>query len=154
MPNRSPVTVAAIHRDDVEVQAARGGENLRLRLSGVDEDEVQAGFVLCSRRAPVPCVTYFDAQLQILDLLEHKAIFTAGYKVKRRRGERERERVVFLVLREREREEEEKEREEKTHFFDPDVVRSNNNKKTFRRSSTSTRSSRSAKSPRCSPRST
>lgn len=28
----------------------------------------------------VPCVTYFDAQLQILDLLEHKAIFTAGYK--------------------------------------------------------------------------
>ena len=42
MPNRSPVTVAAIHRDDVEVQAARGGENLRLRLSGVDEDEVQA----------------------------------------------------------------------------------------------------------------
>ena len=86
MPNRSPVTVAAIHRDDVEVSAARGGENLRLRLSGVDEDEVQAGFVLCSRRAPVPCVTYFDAQLQILDLLEHKAIFTAGYKV--RRGKR------------------------------------------------------------------
>ena len=30
--------------------------------------------------AQVPCVTYFDAQLQILDLLEHKAIFTAGYK--------------------------------------------------------------------------
>ena len=28
----------------------------------------------------MPCVTYFDAQLQILDLLEHKAIFTAGYK--------------------------------------------------------------------------
>ena len=25
-------------------------------------------------------MTYFDAQLQILDLLEHKAIFTAGYK--------------------------------------------------------------------------
>jgi peptide chain release factor subunit 3 len=25
-------------------------------------------------------VTYFDAQLQILDLLEHKAVFTAGYK--------------------------------------------------------------------------
>ena len=31
-------------------------------------------------RVQVPCVTYFDAQLQILDLLEHKAIFTAGYK--------------------------------------------------------------------------
>lgn len=32
------------------------------------------------RHTQVPCVTYFDAQLQILDLLEHKAIFTAGYK--------------------------------------------------------------------------
>ena len=67
-----PVTVTTIYRDEVEAQAARGGENLRLRLNGVDEDDVAAGFVICSRSAPVPCVTYFDAQLQILDLLEHK----------------------------------------------------------------------------------
>ncbi|KAK9844180.1 hypothetical protein WJX81_007181 [Elliptochloris bilobata] len=80
MPNKVPVTVSAVYRDDVEVAAARGGENLRLRLAGVDEDEVAGGFVLCSRSKPVPCVTYFDTQLQILDLLEHKAIFTAGYK--------------------------------------------------------------------------
>ena len=35
---------------------------------------------MTSSLVQVPCVTYFDAQLQILDLLEHKAIFTAGYK--------------------------------------------------------------------------
>ncbi len=64
--------MTTIYRDEVEAQAARGGENLRLRLNGVDEDDVAAGFVICSRSAPVPCVTYFDAQLQILDLLEHK----------------------------------------------------------------------------------
>ena len=69
---RVPVTVTTIYRDEVEAQAARGGENLRLRLNGVDEDDIAAGFVICSRSAPVPCVTYFDAQLQILDLLEHK----------------------------------------------------------------------------------
>jgi peptide chain release factor subunit 3 len=80
MPNRTPATVAAIYRDEVEVAAAAGGENLRLRLGGVEEDDVAAGFVVCSRRAPVPVVTAFDAQLQVLDLLEHKAIFTAGYK--------------------------------------------------------------------------
>ena len=77
---RVPVTVSTIYRDDNEVQAAKGGENLRLRLGGVDEDEVSPGFVLCSRHLPVPAVTYFDAQLHLLDLLEHKSLFSAGYK--------------------------------------------------------------------------
>ena len=80
MPNRTPATVTAVYRDEVEVGAAAGGENLRLRLAGVEEDDVAPGFVVCSRRAPVPVVTAFDAQLQVLDLLEHKAVFTAGYK--------------------------------------------------------------------------
>ncbi len=63
----------------------------------------------------MPCVTYFDAQLQILDLLEHKAIFTAGYKVneRERREEGERERV-----KQREREQRDEE-ERKTHLFFP-----------------------------------
>ena len=30
--------------------------------------------------AAVPAVTYFNAQLQILELLEHKSILSAGYK--------------------------------------------------------------------------
>ena len=50
---RTPVTVTTIYRDENEVAAARGGENLRLRLSGVDEDDIQAGFVICSRNCPV-----------------------------------------------------------------------------------------------------
>lgn len=39
-----------------------------------------AGFVLSSRFNPVPVVTYFDAQIAILELLEHKPILTGGYK--------------------------------------------------------------------------
>jgi len=80
MPNKQAVTVATIYQDDEEVNAAKGGENLRLRLTGIEDEEMQAGFVVCSRHVPVPCVTYFNAQLQLLDLLEHKSIFTAGYK--------------------------------------------------------------------------
>lgn len=57
--------MSAIYRDDVEVNAAKGGENLRLRLTGVEEEEMQAGFVICSRHVPVPCVTHFEAQLQV-----------------------------------------------------------------------------------------
>lgn len=77
---RVPVTVTTIYRDDNEVQAAKGGENLRLRLGGIDDDDLSPGFVLCSRHLPVPAVTYFDAQLHLLDLLEHKSLFSAGYK--------------------------------------------------------------------------
>lgn len=51
--HRVPVTVVTIYRDENEVAAARGGENLRLRLSGIDEEDIQAGFVICSRNCPV-----------------------------------------------------------------------------------------------------
>jgi peptide chain release factor subunit 3 len=81
MPNRAPVRVVGIWRDEEEVAAARPGENLRLRVSGVEEEDVSAGFVLCSRFPPlVPVVREFEAQVAILELLEHKPILTGGYK--------------------------------------------------------------------------
>lgn len=48
------------------------------RIQGVEEEDVSQGFVLSSIVKPVPAVTQFEAQLVILDLLEHKSIFTAG----------------------------------------------------------------------------
>ena len=66
MSFRLAVSVAAIYRVDVVVIASTGGENLRLRLTGIEEDEIQAGFIICSRNVPVPCVTYFQAQLQVI----------------------------------------------------------------------------------------
>lgn len=77
MPNKVPVKVVSIIRDETEVNAARAGENLRLRLTGIEEDDISSGFVVCSRKSVVPAVTIFDAELQVL---EHKGIFTAGYK--------------------------------------------------------------------------
>jgi peptide chain release factor subunit 3 len=79
MPNRSAVKVLGVFRDAQEVGAARPGENIRLRLGGVEEEEVAAGFVVCSAVQPVPVVTQFDALLSVLELLDHKSIFTAGY---------------------------------------------------------------------------
>jgi translation elongation factor EF-1alpha len=59
------VQVQTIYCDETEVGAAKGGENLRLRLTGIDEDDVQAGFVVCDPHVVVPVVTYFEAQLQV-----------------------------------------------------------------------------------------
>ena len=80
MPNRVPCKVQQLFRDEVEVPMCGPGENLRVKLSGIDEKEVQPGFVLCSVANPIPVVTKFEAQIATLELLEHKAIFTAGYK--------------------------------------------------------------------------
>ncbi|KAL6775982.1 EFG3 [Auxenochlorella protothecoides x Auxenochlorella symbiontica] len=80
MPTRTQIKVTAIYQDDTEVTAARPGENLKLRVTGVEEDEVSPGFVLCSVHNPVPEVTYFDVQIQVAELLEHKPILSGGYK--------------------------------------------------------------------------
>ncbi|EFJ40194.1 elongation factor-like protein [Volvox carteri f. nagariensis] len=80
MPNKLRVKVDAVFRDEKETQSARSGENLRLRLSGADEADISPGFVLSSIKNPVPMVTQFEAQLVIVELLEHNPIFTVGYK--------------------------------------------------------------------------
>ena len=79
MPNKVPVKVATVWRDELEVEAAKPGENLRLRLSGIDEEDVSSGFVLSDEKDLVPVVHSFEAQIAVLDLLEHKPIMTGGY---------------------------------------------------------------------------
>lgn len=80
MPNKVPVKVISVYRDETEVNAARPGENLRLRLQGIEEEDISSGFVVSSRYNPVPVVTVFEAQIAVLELLEHKPILTGGYK--------------------------------------------------------------------------
>ena len=77
MPNRTPVEAVGIFSEqDEEVPAAISGDNVRIKLKGVDLDEVQAGYVLTEPRDPVHVVTRFEAQLAIL---EHRNIMCAGY---------------------------------------------------------------------------
>ncbi|KAK2385636.1 hypothetical protein P8452_40336 [Trifolium repens] len=79
MPNKDHVKVVAIYIDENRVKCAGPGENLRVRVSGVEEEDLLSGFVLSSAANPISTVTEFVAQLQILELLDN-AIFTAGYK--------------------------------------------------------------------------
>ncbi|XP_008784278.2 eukaryotic peptide chain release factor GTP-binding subunit ERF3A-like [Phoenix dactylifera] len=79
MPNKANVKVLAIHCDENKVRCAGPGENVRVKLSGIEEEDILAGFVLSSIANPIGAVTEFNAQLQILELIDN-AIFTAGYK--------------------------------------------------------------------------
>jgi peptide chain release factor subunit 3 len=77
MPNRTSIDVTAIYNEmEEEVQSAICGDNVRIRLRGVDDEEINVGFVLTSPDKPVKAVRQFEAQLAILD---HKNIICAGY---------------------------------------------------------------------------
>ncbi|KAI9505756.1 P-loop containing nucleoside triphosphate hydrolase protein [Coemansia spiralis] len=78
MPGRIPCEIGAIFGEsDVEEQSAVSGDNVRIRLRGVEDDAIQNGFVLSDTKYPSRCTRAFDAQLIIQDATN---IITAGYK--------------------------------------------------------------------------
>ncbi|KAF9186148.1 translation termination factor GTPase eRF3 [Haplosporangium sp. Z 767] len=77
MPNSVKVEVQAIYNEiEEEIPMAAVGDNIRLRLRGIEEEDIMIGFVLCSPKNPVHVVSKFEAALGILD---HKNIICAGY---------------------------------------------------------------------------
>jgi peptide chain release factor subunit 3 len=77
MPNKQTVEVAAAYGEtEDEVAIAQCGDQVRLRLRGIEEEEILPGFVLCSPKRLVHNVSQFEAQIRILDL---KSILTAGF---------------------------------------------------------------------------
>lgn len=77
MPNREKVEVAALYGEtEEELNIAQSGDQVRIRLRGVEEEDLSPGFVLCSPKRLVHCVTAFEAQIRILDL---KSILSAGF---------------------------------------------------------------------------
>jgi peptide chain release factor subunit 3 len=77
MPNREKVEVAAAYGEtEEEVNAAQSGDQVRLRLRGIEEEDILPGFVLCSPKRLVHCVTAFEAQIRVLEL---KSILSAGF---------------------------------------------------------------------------
>ncbi|KAJ6160952.1 hypothetical protein N7470_004348 [Penicillium chermesinum] len=77
MPNRTEVSVSALYGEtEDEIPTATCGDQVRLRLRGVEEDDFFPGFVLCSPKRPVHCVSAFEAKIRILDI---KSILTAGF---------------------------------------------------------------------------
>ncbi|PIA47284.1 hypothetical protein AQUCO_01400154v1 [Aquilegia coerulea] len=79
MPNKAHVKVIAIYCDENKAKRSGPGENVRVKLTGIEEEDILSGFVLSSIVKPIASVTEFNAQLQIVELLDN-AIFTAGYK--------------------------------------------------------------------------
>lgn len=58
------------------MEAAFCGDNIRIRLRGISDEDIMPGFVLTSPSKPVKAVTTFKADLSIL---ETKSIICGGY---------------------------------------------------------------------------
>ncbi|KAL4970717.1 translation termination factor GTPase eRF3 [Aspergillus stella-maris] len=77
MPNRTKVEIAALYGEtEDEIVTATCGDQVRMRLRGVEEEDLLPGFVMCSPKRPVHCVSAFEAKIRILEL---KSILTAGF---------------------------------------------------------------------------
>ncbi|KAI0019144.1 hypothetical protein F4780DRAFT_459366 [Xylariomycetidae sp. FL0641] len=77
MPNKEKCEVAAIYGEtEEETQLAQCGDQIRMRLRGIEEDDILPGFVICSPKRLVHNVTAFEAQIRILEL---KSILSAGF---------------------------------------------------------------------------
>ncbi|KAL9586072.1 MAG: hypothetical protein Q9203_003995 [Teloschistes exilis] len=77
MPNREDVSVSALYGEtEDEIPAAQCGDQVRMRIRGVEEEDIQPGFVLCAPKRPVNCVAAFEAQIHLLEL---KSILSAGF---------------------------------------------------------------------------
>lgn len=77
MPNKASVEVVAIYNEtEQECDGAYSGEQIRLKIKGVEEEDVQQGYVLTSPKNPVKTVTRFEAQIAIVEL---RSILSNGF---------------------------------------------------------------------------
>jgi peptide chain release factor subunit 3 len=61
------------------VDMANPGENVAVQVKGIDEADINPGFVLCQVDDPGSKCLSFEAQMVVSELLKHKPLMTAGY---------------------------------------------------------------------------
>eukprot|EP01156_Anaeramoeba_ignava_P011776 Anaeramoba_ignava/a485115_37.p1 GENE.a485115_37~~a485115_37.p1 ORF type:complete len:302 (-),score=89.57 a485115_37:158-997(-) len=77
MPPKIPVEILTISIESTRIHKAEPGDNVKMRLRGVNEEDISVGFVICDYENPVSVAQSFLAQTIILD---HKSIISPGYK--------------------------------------------------------------------------
>jgi peptide chain release factor subunit 3 len=80
LPNKTPVVVENIfvdHKDgQLELTEALPGDNIKMKIKGVEEDALRLGFVICRKENMCRPCKWFDATVQILD---YPSIICPGY---------------------------------------------------------------------------
>jgi len=74
--------VAQILNDDGPLKQAKPGENVKIVIKGsqTEEDSIYRGALISHVNNPPTITNDFVAQIAIIQLLEHKSLFSAGYE--------------------------------------------------------------------------
>ncbi|GBG33809.1 Elongation factor 1-alpha [Hondaea fermentalgiana] len=97
-PNQVKCKVESISINEEEVQGAKPGENVLVRLTSLNENQVAKGHVIASRFSPVQGCTEVIAQLFVVSLLEHRPLFSAGYNAVFHAHTAEEESTVYEIV--------------------------------------------------------
>lgn len=77
VPGLAKCEVAALYGEtEDEIATGSCGDQVRMRLRGVEEEDLLPGFVLCSPRRLVHSVHSFEAKIKLLEI---KGILSAGF---------------------------------------------------------------------------
>jgi peptide chain release factor subunit 3 len=80
-PSGYPAQIGLIldHKNE-SVRYARPGENVQVTLIHINEESMlNKGDVIVSRDAPIPVTMLFEAEIDVLELLDHKMVISRGY---------------------------------------------------------------------------
>lgn len=78
MPGKNEAVIERIYINETEVRTAKPGENVKLKIKGIRDEDLLRGFVICDMERPIIPVKQFEAQVMLLELEAH-SLFTAGY---------------------------------------------------------------------------
>lgn len=82
LPSNMIAQISTVYNSKNEcVRYAKPGENVQLRILNIaDENLINKGDVLCKMNDLVPVSDLFEAELDLLELLKYKPIFSKGYQ--------------------------------------------------------------------------
>lgn len=80
MPNGQIGEVCKLMIDNEQVKIADTGENVLVGLKGISEKDIFGGSVLCELKNFCPKAIIVQSQIQLLQLISHKPIFSIGYQ--------------------------------------------------------------------------
>lgn len=66
--------------DEDRVYYAKPGENVKIKVKGLDEKDIEKGFMICTQDDNCLVSSEFEVNIEILELPEHKSIMSSGYQ--------------------------------------------------------------------------
>jgi peptide chain release factor subunit 3 len=78
-PTKKKAKVEEIIIVEDRVRCAKPGEDVMIKFQ-INVEDIQKGYVLCSPLQVCPAVTEVKVQLALVDMLEHRPLFTPGYE--------------------------------------------------------------------------